>query len=285
METGWYQMSNDEYHEGPEISRSGLWRILTETPAHFKIPVVPTEAMIFGTAFHCAVLDLETFNKQYVLLPDDCRVGSGKGQRSRKKDFEIQTEAEGRTIIDPTDLEKIYSMREAVDQHLAEHEDRTIQTLLTGGLREISGFWNDPEYPEILCKIRVDNLFAGQHILVDLKKTADANPDHGFFRKVAYDKGYDMQAAWYLYGATQITRIEHKEFYFIAAEDHEPWGVQVYPADDLLVQHGLTRCSRAMTIYRECLETDTWPCYKPEVRPLELPGWVMRKEGYGGIYE
>ena len=101
----------------------------------------------------------------------------------------------------------------------------------------------------------------------------------------AYRYGYDMQSGLYLYVLSRITRIEHKDFYFIVCEKNPPYGVEIYKASEELINHGLTRCARALEIYRQCKEKDLWPCYGADIKELSLPGWVRRQEGYEEIIE
>ncbi len=203
-------------------------------------------------------------------MPADCMVGSGTGQRTRKEAFEARAQARGQTIINPEDKILIESMRKAIFANVeaAKH--------LQDGERELSGYWHDPIEPSILCRLRLDWLNKQDMEIVDLKSTTDARP--GPFTRIAYDKGYHIEAAWFLYGVSQITRVEHRIFYFIAVETNPPHGVKVYKASEGFLLEGLKQCSRALGIYKRCLETDTWPCYPPEVEELDLPGWVKRRE-------
>jgi len=143
MEPGFYKISNEKYHSGAGVSRSFLWRLETETPLDALIPVKETDDMKFGNDFHCAVLEPVRFDKEYITVPEDCLIGSGKGQRIRLAEFMEKVETQGLSILKPADLEKIKRMREAVFSHPLASE------LLSNGQSEISGFWYDPVETDI----------------------------------------------------------------------------------------------------------------------------------------
>lgn len=265
IEKGFYKMSNDEYHATNALSRSFMHRLLDWTPAHAKTPRKETPAMRVGQNFHTYSLEPDRAEKEFVTLPPDLTLRHKAG-----KEFVANAEVNGQTVLKPDELENLKRMSNAIYSHPVASE------LLKDGEPEISGFWPDPIHPEILCKIRMDWINKPKMVIVDLKKTTDARP-HAFTRD-AYKFGYDMEASWYLYGATHITAVEHKEFYFIACEDSEPWGVMVYKASGEMITEGLKRCAQALGIYKECLEKDHWPCYPEDVQELGLPGWVSRKD-------
>ncbi len=268
VEAGWRIISNPIYHSIPGLSRSFLHKLVEWSGAHAKVPTEETEAMRLGTNFHSYVLEPEKAEKEFVTYPADCLVGSGKGQQGRKADFDDKATAKGQTILKPADLETIKCMAGAV------HADPDAQKYLTDGQAEISGFWKDPDDPNILCKIRPDWL-RNDGIIGDLKKTKDARK-HAF-RAQAYSLGYDMEAAWYLHGASQITGKYHGEFYFIACEAVEPYGVIVYRASEKMIACGTDRWERARSIYLECLQDDIWPAYEEGIVDLDPPDWVLRR--------
>lgn len=267
MENGFYKISDDEYHHNSWakfISRSGLHRLL-RSPAHFKTPVEETHTLNFGKWFHLGVLEPERFKEETIIKPEDMKFSTKEG-----KAWRAEADATGKEIISHKDWQLILNMEQAI------RRNKTARDLLSDGEAEISGYWTDPSYPEIGCKMRMDWVNKAKRVIVDLKKTTDARQHQ--FTSLAYRLGYHLEAAWYLYGATQITRIEHHDFYFICVEAEAPYGVMVYKADQDMIQKGLVECSKAIDIYRECMEKNEWPCYPDEVKDLSLPGWVMRTQ-------
>ena len=266
IEPGFYRQSNKEYHAGSGISKSGLAR-LDRSPLHFKTPQKETDALVVGEAFHVACLEPERFEKGYTPLPLDCRRGTG--MKTRKEAFLSDAEPKGQVVIKQDVYEQVKAMSGVI------HNTQECIDLLSSGEAEVSGYWYDPDDPSILCKLRMDWINHEEQIIVDLKSCTDAR--HAQFRSSAFNNNYDMQAAWYLYGVTQITKVEHHDFYFIAIEKEPPYGVKVYKADKEMIDHGLEKCQRALDVYSRCLEKDEWPCYDTSVEHLGLPSWVKNK--------
>ena len=275
-ENGFYRnLPEKEYHASEGVSKSDMNQIL-RSPAHWKSPDPPdTEAMEFGSAMHPGILEPDRFKKEFVVYPANCLVGSGEGQRSRKKDFDDAVAANKQTVIKPDCMDQITAMKDAI---LLNPDVKELQ-LLEGGESELSAYYHDTDF-EVLTRIRIDYLNPNTHRLADVKSTTDAR-EHKF-TGIAYDKGYQIQAGHYLYTTTRLTNVTHDEFYFIAVErpkvKGQYVGVMVYRADNEMITNGLLQRSRALTIYKECVKADQWSGYPPGVRPLSLPGWVRRKE-------
>src|SRR5574344_1079999 len=81
-----YLSADKQYHDDKEyISVSGLKKIKV-SPAHYKEAekVEPTEAMIFGSAYHCFILEPERFENEYYIFDDRsiCEALIGDGYKS-----------------------------------------------------------------------------------------------------------------------------------------------------------------------------------------------------------
>lgn len=261
MTPGFYRMSDTEYHATDALSSTGIRRLLI-SPAHYKVPVEPTPAMAFGTAFHLAMLQPEEYALKYVVKPEGMSFATKEGKAWKAEHAESE-------ILSFDDAEKIRGMCEAVRNCCSAGE------LLVDGEPELAGFWNDPVYG-FPCKIKIDYLNKALGTLADLKKTTDARPEP-FIRK-AYSLGYHIQGAFYLYGMSQITKREHHDFYLIAVEDAPPHGVQTYKMSEAVIQEGLIQCQKAIEIYRQCMESGKWPCYPDERMELDLPRWAKQRE-------
>ena len=268
MELGWKHQTNEDYHASPGLSRSPLWTLM-RSPLHSRVPVEVTPAMELGIKFHDACENIGKFEETYCIIPADCQRGSGTGQQGRLKDFTAQVAAQGQKIIDKEDLDTIRGMTGAI------HGNQDCLDLLEGECEtELSGYWEDSE-TGLLCKLRIDLLNKSKGILVDWKSCVDARP--GPFFKSAWDKGYWFQAAWYLWGTSQITGIEHKEFQLGAVEKTPPYGIYVHPVMPDLIELGKTECRLALDHYARCLESDIWPSYEEPSPGFDIPGWKKRQ--------
>lgn len=269
IESGLYRISNEEYHSGPGISKSGLSRIL-RSPAHFKTPQKETQALFDGQAFHVGCLEPKRFKEEYIVLPDDCRPRSGKGMKERKEEFMSYIASTGKTIIVQETIDMINGMRESLEKSSHAME------LLSEGEAELSGYVYDPENPEILLKARFDWLNKKNEIMVDLKSTTNARPEA--IIKDAYKYHWDMQAFLYLYVITHITQKTHEDFYFIAIEKEAPFALNIFKPSSEFINHGGKRIYQAIGIYKQCIKSKEWPSYSPDIKSLELPRWVEKEE-------
>uniref|UniRef100_A0A6M3LLV5 Putative exodeoxyribonuclease 8 PDDEXK-like domain-containing protein n=1 Tax=viral metagenome TaxID=1070528 RepID=A0A6M3LLV5_9ZZZZ len=267
MDQGIYRIPADEYHDMEGASKSFLHTLLVESPAHAMTPREETQALYDGQAIHYMIFEPLRYEQKYVAKPEGMKFTTKDGIAWRDNHNHLK-------IIEYEKDQDFRAMAKAIRAHLAAHEDPVIQSLLSDGEPELSALWKDPS-TGVDCRARFDWLNQKSRIITDLKSCLVARSNK--FTNDAYTYGYDMQAAWYLYGLTQITGVEHKAFYFIACEKEPPYGVIVYKASEEMILHGLLRCSRAMGIYKECLESGNWPCYLAEVQELGLPEYVTRQ--------
>jgi len=278
---GWYNLDGPTYHQGPGLSKS-MMGPLAQSPAHLKAylatPQEWTPAFVFGDAFHAYILEPERFQREFAVLPDgiDMRAKDGKAWAASQGD---------KNILKPADMDSIKGMRDSLVTHPA------ASALLFGAV-EISGYFRDP-VSGCLGKLRPDVIseILGM-TLVDLKTARDASMSA--FTKDAYNFGYHLQAAWNLYGASQIEGEEIKHFAFVVVEKEAPFAVNVWRAGPDFVQAGQVECMKLAQVYKECFKKDWWPCtepqYSPEIRDLDLPRWAKRKkseviyEAGGGLF-
>ena len=264
MQPGFYRVSDKDYHEGEGISRSDL-SLLLRSPAHYKSREEhkETPALILGSAIHVVVFQPDEFGKRYCVKPEGMSFATKEGKAWRDGHGD-------KTILSFEDNKTCEGIKAAVRAHPIAAD------LLSDGEAEVTGYWNDPISPEILCKLRLDWINKTKGVIVDLKSCLDAR-EH-VFKRDAYNLRYHMQSSWYCYGVSQITRIEHRDFRFIAVEKDPPYGVMVYKASEEQMLEGLKDCAKALGIYKKCVADNRWPCYPEEVVELGLPGWVTRKE-------
>lgn len=265
---GLLSMPADQYHAHYAVGHSGLLRIM-RSPAHYteyiSNPPAPTPAMMFGTAFHTALLEPERFADTFVVTPKfDRRTKEGKAAVEA-----WEAGNAGKTPLTADQMVAIEKMVANIKSHTGAAK------LLANGLAEMSGFWIDPE-TGIECKCRPDFLVMdGQAVtgIVDVKTCCDASAE-GFARAIA-TLGYDMQAAFYQEGFEALAG-RTVPFYFIAVEKDAPHAVAAYKASDEVIEVGRSKYRAALQLLRWCKDNDRWPAYQPngEIETINLPRWA-----------
>lgn len=271
MEPGVYSgITNDAYHSGVGISKSGL-DLIGRSPLHYwskyldpqREPQEPTPAMLLGTAIHSAVLEPDSFANDYIVFPKiDRRTKEGKAYYD-----ELVAQAAGRTIIGAEDYQTCSAIQENVRRHPA------AQVLLSDGEPELSVYWRD-EQTGVLCKCRPDWMNYKANTIIDVKSTDDASPSG--FQKSIVKWGYHVQAAWYLDGLKAATGHAPKAFIFAAFEKTRPYATAFYYADDDMIEMGRQLYRERLDVFAACLKSNSWPGYPQQLSPISLPGWVMK---------
>jgi hypothetical protein len=246
-----------DYHAIDAVSNSLISRIL-KSPAHARAyldnPPEPTKAMEFGTAFHSAILEPDTFAATYAVFSGDRRTKEGKAA------YEA-LQADGKLILTADDMATIQGMQKSVFTHVAAAE------LLSEGEAELSVTWHN-DYVGIDCKCRPDWWIGDT--LVDVKTCDDASPE-GFMRAIV-KYGYYRQASWYLRGTGC------KKFKFIAVEKSAPYAVGVYELDALSLNQGYDECDRALEMWDDANTRGVFPAYSEDCELLSLPDWKFDEQ-------
>lgn len=264
-------ISNEDYHRGPGVSKSGLDLIVERSPLHYwdmvlnpdRPKIEPTPQMVMGSAMHKYVLEPLSFDDEFIVAPEgiDRRTKDGKARWA-----EFQLQAAGKSILEPEQLERVRGMANAVLNH------PLARRILENGKAEQSVYWKDPE-TGVLCKSRPDWQTDG--LMADLKSTGDASIAE--FQRSIHNFGYHRQAPFYLDGWAEVTGDRHTNFVFIAVESLRPYAVAVYAIDDASIAHGRKELRKALDTYARCLVTNTWPGFGENVTAISLPPWAFKK--------
>lgn len=253
---------NEAYHAGPGISKSGLWTIHTQTPAHYKFGErVTSAAFDLGEACHLAILQPELFETQVVRGPDDRR-------GNKWKDIAEACQIEGKLLLTSGDYDASLAIRDAV------HADAWINSIITGGkpLIEASAYWTDPT-TGVLCRCRPDLYREDLGIILDVKTTTSAHP--GEFGKSVANYGYHAQEAFYSDGM-RANRKPVEGFVFLAWEKKSPYAKSVFELPPAIVEEGRAICKAALRTYATCQRGNHWPAYAGGVQELTIPRWAYK---------
>lgn len=263
-------MTEKEYRERPEISRSELFKI-GESPEKFKYyqehPEEPTPSLVFGQLLHTMALQPETVNDLFAVAPNvDRRTKAGKEAFAQ-----FEADAENKTVVTADMYQQATEMCEALSRN------EFVQKLLKGEKEKVF-FWNDDLTGEP-CKCRVDCLteLGDNLIIVDLKSTENAETDA--FMKSAIKYGYDFQSAMYSKGVEANTG-KKTLFVFIAIEKKPPYAINILQADELLIRRGYDLFREYIGIYSECKKTGVWWGYLGpynQINNLPLPSYLAKE--------
>jgi len=268
-------LSSEDYHAGPGVSKSGLWTIAKSTPAHYKFGErKDTAAFDLGTAAHIAVLEPERLASAVMCGPEDRR-------GNKWKDAQLQADHFGALLLPESEYAKVLRIRDSADR------SGTLRDLRKGAMIEASGYAVDPE-TGVLCRCRPDGYHEGHNIILDLK-TAQAGGREEFARATA-NFGYHVQEAFYSHIWSEATRAQTTRphlpdaFIFVVIEKTAPFIVSCYELKPAAVEEGRAVYRRALATYAQCMEREAldmplvhaWPGYPDDPEPLDIPRWAYR---------
>ena len=249
--------TNAEYHGYREaISKSRLANMAV-CPQYFKWcednPQEPTDDLILGSAFHKIVLETDTFDKEFVILPEiNRRTKEGKDLYET-----FLKENEGKTLLTVEQMQTITAMRDSVMSN-------KYSARLLNGQREQSMYFYDDLTKEY-CKVRPDcyRFITGANgekrvIIPDLKSCRSARTDDFMRDVVRYS--YDLQAYMYSYGVSKTLNIPmaNIDFIFIAVEKKAPHLTNILQADSYILERGEALFRKYIGEYHECKKTGEW---------------------------
>lgn len=260
-------IASDEYHKRElGVANKTVLDRVQQSPLHALAWYNGTDdgqtaAMLFGSAFHCALLEPERFRTGYVVEPDfgDCRRTANKAARDAWR-----AEFGDAIRISEEDAENIRQMVAAVHAH------PLAGNMVRNGRPELTARWKDAE-TGLECKCRTDYYVEAHEMIVDVKTTLDASFEE--FRKSISNLGYYRQAGFYTEGMRAIGA-PAKHFVFLAVEKVPPYAIATYSLDGEAMGRGVTSVRRDMVTLAECLRTNTWPGYPVGIKEISLLPWA-----------
>lgn len=181
-------LTNDEYRAQKGWSKSDLDNAAKSVALlewSRNCPTEGSDSIDLGTHVHCALLEPDVFDREYIKVPDFENNKAGR----EKRDAFVDRIGDSKIILDTETYLKITAMRDSVLHHPVAN-----MLLTSKGISEASIFG---EINGMRVKARPDRIVDpeafGQHILVDVKKTADLDKFHWSVR----DFRYHVQDAYY----------------------------------------------------------------------------------------
>lgn len=264
IEPGVYpDISNEAYHAGPGISKTGLWTIYNQTPAHYRFGEREEKNHFdVGTAIDSAILEPEQF---------EARVFKGPVDRRGKKWEDAEAEAKnlGKLLLTGPDYERVQLVRDAV---LA---DPWLDSIIRSSKSRVqeTAFAIDQE-TGLLVKCRPDLRRPDLKLKLDLKSAASASPDA--FARAVVNYGYHAQEAHYT-KTWEAAGGDDEAFAFLVVEKKPPFAFAVYELPPSIVAEGHAVIRSAMATYAECMKTGIWPGFPSGVQELGFQRWAYRE--------
>ena len=268
-------LSMEDYHADPALSRSDLMQ-LKRNPMKFKVQKNlikdKSDAFNIGTAGHAAILEPATYWDNIAVAPTSVLGKNGSRNTNKYRDWAADSARIGKTIITQDQSAMVQGMVESVFSNPAHTTAASIFSNRQA-IVEQSIFFKDATHG-FICKVRPDiRLTHHAKVLTDLKTCQDASQDA--FSRDSARYGYDVQAAYYLTGASRATGDDYQDFLFVCVEKEPPFCVAVYRADSEMVNAGRQKIRPLIELYNQCLNSNQWPGYPDQVVDLSLPRWAV----------
>jgi len=268
------------YHANSAVSHSKLETFRRRPALYYRRYVTkqivadePTAAFRIGSTVHCSVLEPTEMPTRYAIRPEgiDRRTKDGK-----EKFAAFEAENSGKVIIDTDEAAQVIAMTDAVRQHPLADE------LFAHGQPELT--WRTTGDMPLQCRtdwFNVDGcgLSSGRPYIVDLKTVESLNgEDFGSFDKAVFRYGYHRQAGFYLPLISEILGRPVFDFFFVAVEKVQPFGVAVYRISDAAASLGQDETLDDLRRLKRCRDSSEWPNIEPTLREITVPTWY----GKGG---
>jgi exodeoxyribonuclease VIII len=252
------------------INQSGL-KLYRRSPAWYKYntdnPPAPSDTQVFGSAYHCYILEPFKFPDKYFVFDPSERPEKDKTMASNaNKAWKQSLMTTDKIILDMEDFNKIQMMADVLINH------PTFKALMTDGqyeqLIELDDFKG--------CPVHGRPDFYNDKFILDLKTCYNASPKD--FSKHASPYGYHIQAAFY---TDILAAVDGKDrmFIFVAQETEAPYMVAFYVASDQMIAQGRWEYDALLKQHITCCEADQWRGYESDdeygINELYLPAWAI----------
>ncbi len=273
----------EEYHSANGVSNSQLKHL--DPPARFPValstPVEVTPYMRMGTLVHHAILEPDRPLPGIVKRPETYTDEKGAvkpwhGSSNTCKAWLADHKRLGFEILTSEEFDTLRNCVRALE------EDPQASALLSGCDTEVS-VWAPlvlPSGREVTRRCRLDAVRSP--VACDIKVVQAGMGAKRDFEKLAWDRRYVVQAAYYLdaWNSVCAEGEQLEAFVFVVVERAAPWLVSRYEiavGSDVYLA-GREQYLRDLEVYSLCVETKHWPGYQDGFQKLELPAWVRRNQ-------
>ena len=273
-----WEVNNEEYHAERMHDSSSTLKVARKSLQLYEALYVTgtversgsSPEMLFGSAFHCALLEPDEFDSRYFYEPEETPDGEPINRRLKAhREFleEVLQRNEGREMLQAGDKERIEGMLASVGA-FKDASDR-----LKTGQPELGIKFEIDGHP---LKALMDWSCPDQNIILDVKTTRHSGGIDVFRREID-NREYHCQAALYAEAYRQVYgRVP--EFYWLFVHTAAPY-------ETYLFKMGKATRKIGLEITRDTIETlkiaKSIGRYKPFTHgvysDIELPTWTLRK--------
>ena len=262
------------YFSWRAVNHSTLKEI-DRSPAHFRFAQFAgnddTEAKLFGTVTHAALLEPARFRESMVLGPINPRTDKAFGVGTNAwNDFADANP--GKIVVSEDLIERLGT----IIHNLEANADA--MALLTGpGKNELTMVWDDP-VTGLRCKGRIDR-YRADFGRIDIKTAVTANPNE-FSRKGVLTYGYHTQDDWYRRGV-EVLGLGKSNGVLVVVENESPHlNIIVEWCEETCKLARIHNLERLMKV-KECVDRGEWPGYPAGINTLSAPTFAFQGFGMG----
>jgi hypothetical protein len=271
----------DPYHvynpDDPSISKTGLDQVNKSPALYYHKTILGNDRsdsrpLIFGQAFHAAVLEPLMFEDNFAIMPADLaamdkRKKEGKQALAAWKEGQVGPSGLAKIVLTAAEGAALKGMTEGI---FANPCARSL--IQRAAIVEKAFYWQHDGYENVKVRCKPD-LITSDGIVCDLKSTAANLVD--WHVKAAEPYRYDVQDAFY----SEVLRAcgqEVNDFLFIVVEKTAPYDCAVFGLTEYDRERARDEVDLDLAVYSACLEAGEWPAaFGGQNEPLRrsLPGW------------
>lgn len=264
-------LTNEEYHSHKEsISRSSLMDFAQSPYTYWAKHINPnrprkdsTPQMQMGSAFHKMILEPNTLQNEFIVLPEPVLLKDvGRERYDAYKQVLAEIETTEKIVIPFKMYQDLHAMR------LRIHKHSEAMQLIEGARIENSFFWKD-DHSGLLLKARPDALH--ENMILDLKTCADASPRA--FQNAMVLGGYHIQGAMIRDAVKAIEGRRINNVINICIETKYPYNMGIYIIDEYALDEGQAKYKKICLDLKEARETNSFADYG--VQTIGLPKWAI----------
>lgn len=262
-----YGVKFSDYQSWQAVNQSAL-QPMKRSPLHCRWaldhPDHPSDAMVLGSALHCAAFEPARFVGEYVKAPKfDRRTKAGKEDAAA-----FDAANTGKVALQPEDWEAVRGMADSIRGNAMAR-----RFVDAPGHSEASALWTDNE-TGLDCKARFDRVvtLSGAPWIGEVKTTRNAGA--WAFGKSIADYGYHAQAAFYVEGY-EVLSGQTPGHVFIAVENEPPYACAVYLLGDSSLQTGRALIRKWLAQYAACMKSGRWPGYPETAEVIDIPHYAQ----------